>query len=496
MPPAALAPSAKSVQVLAEEYRAIRDATLTVAGAQPTPGYDFSAVGLAYGQVKERNHLAVMINRALRRQVIPSYPIEVQINNIGYCNLRCPQCVTHGTEEKHDIYQAQAFTMSPPLAEQISAETFPYARKTVTSGYGEGLLHKDLDVIVRNAWRYGVKFFSNTNGTTLLPKLIGSLFGVAELRLSLDGATAPTFEAVRRGARFDKVMRNVLALTRANERLPPTLRLSPTVNFGICASNTRDVPLMVDLCAFLGLQAVFGFRIVPTHPEYMDDDIEKYPAHYKHYYLQAMQRARARNLVVRLPEPAPDVAPDPAAGPGNAGMLITDLDDSFYVRLPAFEQLIDTTDLEPEIEAMMAAALEAGIARHAAAKPSEVRAAEEHGRGLDHTLQVEFAHGLDSLSADELQQLRSMHQSERVVPDCFFLQAHLIYNADGSVAPCCNASIQPVGHVPTTARDILGGQRLQRYVEGFRTGNFQRDCVGCPSQSIVRERDIFPYPVN
>ena len=491
-------PAPKTLEALAGEYRAVREATMAMSPV-PIPQnhpLDFSALGLAYQGLKQRNHVAVLINRALRRPLISALPIEVQINNIGWCNLRCPQCPTHGTDELHAVYQSKSHTMSRGAIEKIARETFAHTKKVCTSGTGEGLLHKDLDAIIDNAARYGVQFFTNTNGTTLLPKLVGSLFGITELRLSIDGATPVAFEAVRRGAKYQKVMRNVLATTRANERLPATLRLIPSVNFGICASNVRDVPVMVDLCAFLGLSAIHAFRIVPLNPKYDADDIEKYPAYYKHYYLQAMQRARARNLVVNLPAPDPNVAPDPNAGPGEAGMIVTGLDDAYYARLPAFDQLIDTTGIEDDIGAMMRAALEAGIARHAAAKPAAVREAAEQARDLDAALTADLQRGLGALSADEVARLQAMHTSDKLVADCFFLQAHLIYEADGAVKPCCLPSFETIGDASTSPRELLASKRLLAVVEEFRTGRFRPDCATCSMNQRVPERHLFPIALG
>ena len=491
-------PAPKSLEALAGEYRAVREATMAMSPVAIPPNHplDFSALGLAYQGLKQRNHVAVLINRALRRPLIPTLPIEVQINNIGWCNLRCPQCPTHGTDELHAIYQSKAHTMSRAAVEKIARETFAHTKKVCTSGTGEGLLHKDLDAIVDNAARYGVQFFTNTNGTTLLPKLVGSLFGITELRLSIDGATPVAFEAVRRGAKYQKVMRNVLATTRANDRLPATLRLIPSVNFGICASNVRDVPVMVDLCAFLGLSAIHAFRIVPLNPKYDDDDIEKYAAYYKHYYLEAMQRARGRNMVVNLPAPDPNVAPDPNAGPGDAGMIVTGLDDAYYARLPAFEQLIDLTGIEEDVQTMMRAALEAGIARHAAAKPAAVREAAEQARELDAALTADLQRGLGSLSPDEVARLHAMHASDKPVRDCFFLQAHLIYNANGLVRPCCDTDIEPIGDDSMSARELLRSQKLMEVVNEFATGRLRPGCERCAMQQVVPERHIFPIALG
>src|SRR5688572_10206680 len=210
-------PLSSRLAALTADYRAIKAAAFAQAPVAPAGPFDHSAVGFAYHPLKRLNQTAAGVNRALKQARVPSWPLEIQLNNIGFCNLRCPQCPTHGTDERHAHYQSKAFTMSRAAIEDAARANFPYVWKVATSGLGEGLLHKDYDVIVAWAARYGVRVFTNSNGTTLIAKRLRGLFGISELRLSLDGATPASFEAIRRGARFGPVMRNALALKGANE---------------------------------------------------------------------------------------------------------------------------------------------------------------------------------------------------------------------------------------------------------------------------------------
>jgi hypothetical protein len=489
---------AARVAPLADRFRAAKAAAMEGVSVQRANDLDHSAAGLAYHPLKQLNHLAALVNRALQRPAISSLPIEIQLNNIGFCNLRCPQCPTHGTDERHEIYQAKSFTMPRAAIEKAAADNFPHALKVATSGLGEGLLHRDYDAIVAGASRFGVQIFTNSNGTTLLPKRLRGLFGISELRLSLDGATPRTFEAIRRGAKFAKVMRNILALTRANELLPPELRLIGTINFGICASNARDLPLIVDMCAHLGLLAVHGFFMeMSCNPAYAADDIAKYPAYYKHYYEQAMQRAKARSIVINLPAPRHDVEPDPKAGPSSHdGLIVPEIDDRYYQQLPIYERLIDLSDIEPEVEAMAVAALESAIERHESATPERKRQANDEARTLHEALTADMNRTISSLPAAEAMRLRHMHSSSREVNNCNFLLQYLNYQPDGAVFPCCQADIAPVGDRSMAARDILRSKAMETLLGEFRTGQFRDICKGCVFNARKPEKHLFPMKLG
>lgn len=485
---------ADRVAPLADRYRAAKAAAMQGLSVQPANNLDHNAAGLAYHPLKQLNHLAALVNRALLRPVIDSLPIEIQLNNIGFCNLRCPQCPTHGTDARHEIYQAKSFTMPRLAIEKAAAENFPHVLKVATSGLGEGLLHRDYDAIVAGATRYGVQMFTNSNGTTLLPKRLKGLFGISELRLSLDGATPLTFEAIRRGAKFPKVMRNILVLTRANEVLPPELRLIGTINFGICASNARDLPLLVDMCAHLGLMAAHGFFMdMGYNPAHAADDIARYPAYYKHYYEQAKQRAQARNILINLPAPRRDVEPDPKAGPtSREGLIVPEIDDRYYQHLPIYDRLIDVSDIEPEVEAMARVALESAIERHESATPERKREAGDEAKSLHDALSAEMHRAIGSLPPAEGTRLRHMHASSREVNDCNFLLQYLNYQPDGAVFPCCQADIAPVGDRSMTPRAILRSDAMETLLGEFRTGNFRDICRGCTWNARKTESQLFP----
>jgi len=100
------------------------------------------------------------------------------------------------------------------------------------SGFGEPLIDKGLEEKVEYAKRAGVRrvsFF--TNASLLVPERARSLVeaGLDGVDLSIDGATADSFNRVRRGLDFDEVYANVkyLASLRRNGR--PFIRLDTLI---------------------------------------------------------------------------------------------------------------------------------------------------------------------------------------------------------------------------------------------------------------------------
>jgi pyruvate-formate lyase-activating enzyme len=484
----AIQPARSRLETLTREYALLRP----MADERDLPQSDFSSAARTYEAMKRLNDTAVMTNRALGALRLRAMPQAVQLNNTAACNLRCPQCNTHGTDAAHAFNQSPAQTMSAAMIAEIAHATFPYARQVSLSGTGEGLLHRELDTIITLAHRYGVRILVNSNGTTAVKKRLRRLFGTAHLRISIDGATPATFEAIRRGASFAKVMRNVRVVTRANELLPPSLRLPIDFHFGICASNVRDMPLMVDLAAFLGVDGVIAFPILPHVKAYAEDGIDRCPAYYKYYFQQALQRVHGRSFTISYPEPAADVAADPTARPILATRFAPDLPDSYYTTLPPFEELIDLGSLEEAAGTLAEAALEAGIERLAGSPRAEtatiVGDVEARTLELKERLRADFA----SLTPAELERLGRMKDSERPMRLCHWLPAHLYFNPDGSVTPCCQKGMIDVGNVGTSSvPEIFNGSIFAELIRRFHSDDPLPACRECPLWETRAEREIF-----
>lgn len=100
----------------------------------------------------------------------------------------------------------------------------------------------------------------NTNATfiDLRPRL-GDRLGLLLVTVSIDGATAATYETIRRGAKFEACLRGIRVLVDAGRKYG-----RPRVNLSIVAmaSNIAELPAMVELCAELG---AYGVHVEPLY---------------------------------------------------------------------------------------------------------------------------------------------------------------------------------------------------------------------------------------
>jgi MoaA/NifB/PqqE/SkfB family radical SAM enzyme len=151
-------------------------------------------------------------------------------------------------------------------------DELPGTRSVILQGLGEPLLAPDLLPMVAEAADRGIEVGFNTNGTLLTRSRAEALVraGLGWLYVSLDGATATTYEAIRRGASFARVVANVRGLVDARRRSGasrPEVRLV----FVAMRRNVHELPALVRLAADLGVDEVSVQNLSHSFDDVGDD---------------------------------------------------------------------------------------------------------------------------------------------------------------------------------------------------------------------------------
>jgi radical SAM protein with 4Fe4S-binding SPASM domain len=147
------------------------------------------------------------------RQAV-ALPRHVQIEPVGQCNLRCAMCPI---ELRPESEPGRPPAHMPPAVFRRLVDAFGAIEELHLQGLGEPLLHPQFFELVAYAARRGIKVSTNTNMTLMTEARAAACVasGLHDLHVSLDAATAATFEAIRRRASFRKVLRNLRRLMAA-----------------------------------------------------------------------------------------------------------------------------------------------------------------------------------------------------------------------------------------------------------------------------------------
>lgn len=257
---------------------------------------------------------------------MPPLPDELQVEVTAACNLRCPMCLVRYRPPLDRVRHSMSLDAFRALV-----DANPDVRRITLQGLGEPLLAPNLLEMVELAAGRGIAVGFNTNGTLLTraraERLVGA--GLAWLHVSVDGATAATYEAIRDGARFDKVVANVAGLVDLKRRSGgdlPRVRLV----FVAMRRNVAELPGVVRLAAETGVDDVWVQHLSHTFDDTDGSDDGAYVAIRGYTAAEALWDAapapfaEARRLAeelgvdLRLPRVEDDapLPPRPAGEPG------------------------------------------------------------------------------------------------------------------------------------------------------------------------------------
>jgi len=143
---------------------------------------------------------------------ISSYPVDVIAEAANICNLRCTMCF------QSDPALPVSKTTKVPLMsmdtfKKITDESAKYWLPALKLSWrGESLLNPNFTDMIRYAKAKGIlEVTSLTNGTLLDEKMCREIVGAKldQLVISIDGITKETYESIRIGADYDRVIGNL-----------------------------------------------------------------------------------------------------------------------------------------------------------------------------------------------------------------------------------------------------------------------------------------------
>jgi MoaA/NifB/PqqE/SkfB family radical SAM enzyme len=164
------------------------------------------------------------------------------------CNISCVMCPW-----KRERSLAGEGLMSDDVWAAVSPY-LPAFEYVDLSGGGEPLLNPALPARLAEAGRAGCKAGFLTNATLLDFESASRILDAEPhwIGVSLDGASAETYETVRRGAEFDRVVENVSRLAGMRRGTGPDILVQAV----IMPANVHELPDIVRLAADMGASVV------------------------------------------------------------------------------------------------------------------------------------------------------------------------------------------------------------------------------------------------
>ena len=204
------------------------------------------------------------------------------------CNLECPSCRTGKRVMGEDEVSSQLAKFNSIIQEigptleliHIAGDGDPFASRVYRS------------ILFDTEWeRYpNLTIGIQTNGVPLTEKAWKALPFIVKSKIkyigiSIDGATAPTYEKLRLGGKFDRLVRNLEFLSRMPER--KTYRISLNLNMIVQADNYQEMIPLIEMGKRIGVDKI-GFTYMYNWGTFEQGEYENkaiilnnHPAHSK-----------------------------------------------------------------------------------------------------------------------------------------------------------------------------------------------------------------------
>ena len=159
-------------------------------------------------------------------------PLEVILDTTERCNLKCKMCYFSAVDRLQfppfDRNLSRTGMMPLETFGQVAADLFPRAHRVALGCAAEPLVHPKFVDIVREAGSYGIPdLWFPTNLLPLTPPKAEAICeaGVRTVGVSMDGTGPETYETIRVGATFKRLMRSLDLLNEVRRGADTRLRL-------------------------------------------------------------------------------------------------------------------------------------------------------------------------------------------------------------------------------------------------------------------------------
>ncbi|MRR53109.1 MAG: glycosyltransferase [Deltaproteobacteria bacterium] len=221
-------------------------------------------------------------------------PIAAFIDTTDGCNLHCSFCSRNNG--KITMMNVEEFGL---ILDRVS----PYINSLQLSCAWEYSISPIAGDIVRTLGRYNIETTTiYTNGQILSEALAASIIeaGITNLVFSIGEAKRVTYERIRKGGSFDRIIGNITMIKRMKERTGAAWpRLC--ANLTVINSNIAELPDFVDMAHGLGITEIRGRHLILNEGMEVDTEIIRDAARANHIIETARSRAARYGITFQVP---------------------------------------------------------------------------------------------------------------------------------------------------------------------------------------------------
>ena len=216
--------------------------------------------------------------------------------NPDTCNLHCMMCEEHSNHR--NTLRPQRRIMDITIVQKVVESAAPHGiREIIPSTMGEPLLYPHFDRIISLVYQHDLKLNLTTNGTFPgrgVDEWAGIILPVAsDVKISINGATKETDEAIMSGTDFEKQVWNIERFIEVRDEIRRIKSTNhPTVTFQVTylERNLAELPDLLRMAIDMGADRFKGHHLWITWPELESESLRRNPE----------SRGRWNRVVARL----------------------------------------------------------------------------------------------------------------------------------------------------------------------------------------------------
>lgn len=176
-----------------------------------------------------------------KKKIVEEFPLHLDIEITNKCNLRCPMCFINVVAQEFGFMTFDTFKriIHEGVAHHLYAINLCW--------FGEPLLHPECFKFIRYAKDRGIlDIRMNSNGSLLNGEKILELLdsGLDLLIVSINGATKESYEKMRKGVAYERIVQNIEQLAKERDRRGSSLNIN--LQFLHMKSTEDEVKLFVN----------------------------------------------------------------------------------------------------------------------------------------------------------------------------------------------------------------------------------------------------------
>ena len=237
--------------------------------------------------------------------VMKGGPLTAIVSVGSKCNLRCQMCFRTINNIKGSNLPWSTF--------KKTLEFLPALQRVKLIGAGEPFLNPDYFKMLEAVKNFNLETETVSNGTLITDEIARKivLSGLGSLCISLDGATAGTYESIRRGAKFHNVLEGI---KRINKYKKEFHSITPVMGFStvIMRRNVKELPAVIELAKKLNLSWVTVLYLTVFAPDLIPESLFFYHDLSDRMLITAKERAKQLGISIDTPALFNEVTESPS----------------------------------------------------------------------------------------------------------------------------------------------------------------------------------------